>query len=133
MRNRLFSKIFIYFRLIRISNWIKNLFVLVPWLFAKQLFEQESTTRIIIAFFSFCFISSFVYVLNDKFDIENDRNHPIKKIQAYCFGGSVFCFRLHYDGAVIDFSIRICIFTKCKVYYYLNSVRSSELFLFINT
>lgn len=86
MKNRLFSKISVYFRLIRVSNWIKNLFLFVPWLFAKQMFEQESTNRIIIAFFSFCFISSFVYVLNDLFDIENDRNHPVKKKRPIAAG-----------------------------------------------
>jgi 4-hydroxybenzoate polyprenyltransferase len=86
MKNQLFSKIPVYFRLIRVSNWIKNLFLFVPWLFAKQMFEQESTFKIIIAFFSFCFISSFVYVLNDRFDVENDRKHPVKKLRPIASG-----------------------------------------------
>jgi len=82
----LFSRIALYLRLIRVSNWIKNLFVFVPWLFAKQMFEQGSTQKIVIAFFSFCFISSFVYVLNDRFDVENDRSHPIKKLRPIASG-----------------------------------------------
>ncbi len=86
MKNQLFSKIRIILRLIRVSNWIKNLFVFVPWLFAKQLFEQESSIRIIIAFFSFCFISSFVYVLNDQLDIDSDRKHPLKKNRPIASG-----------------------------------------------
>jgi 4-hydroxybenzoate polyprenyltransferase len=86
MRNQLFSRIAVYLRLIRVSNWIKNLFVFVPWLFAKQMFEQGSTQKIIIAFFAFCFISSFVYVLNDRFDIENDRSHPVKKFRPIASG-----------------------------------------------
>lgn len=86
MKNPLFSKILVYIRLMRVSNWIKNLFVFVPWLFAKQLFETENTVKIIIAFFSFCLISSFVYVLNDRFDIENDRRHPVKKLRPIASG-----------------------------------------------
>ena len=86
MKNQWFSKIPVYFRLIRVSNWIKNLFVFVPWLFAKQMFDQESSIKIITAFFSFCFISSFVYVLNDKFDIESDRQHPLKKQRPLASG-----------------------------------------------
>ena len=86
MKNPLFSKILVYIRLMRVSNWIKNLFVFVPWLFAKQLFETENTVKIIIAFLSFCLISSFVYVLNDRFDIENDRRHPVKKVRPIASG-----------------------------------------------
>lgn len=82
----MFSKIKVYLRLIRVSNWIKNLFVFVPWLFAKQMFDQPSTLKIIVAFFAFCFVSSFVYILNDLFDIENDRRHPVKKLRPIASG-----------------------------------------------
>jgi len=86
MKSRLFSKIAVYFRLMRVSDWIKNLFVFVPWLFAKQAFNQVSTVKIITAFISFCFISSFIYVLNDRFDIESDRRHPVKKLRPIASG-----------------------------------------------
>ncbi len=86
MRNRLFSRLKIYFRLFRILNWIKNLFVFVPWLFATQMFDQVSTNKVLTAFLSFCLMSSSVYILNDLFDIENDRKHPIKKFRPVASG-----------------------------------------------
>ncbi len=82
----MFSKITVYARLLRVSNWIKNLFLFVPWLFAKQMFFKESSLEIVTAFFSFCFISSFVYIINDLFDLENDRYHPVKKSRPLVTG-----------------------------------------------
>lgn len=82
----MFSKIPVYARLLRISNWIKNLFLFVPWLFAKQMFSRESTVEILTAFLSFCFISSFAYVVNDLFDLSNDRLHPVKRNRPLASG-----------------------------------------------
>jgi 4-hydroxybenzoate polyprenyltransferase len=86
MKNRLFSKIILYLRLMRVADWIKNLFIFVPWLFAKQMFNAGGTIKVLTAFFSFCLISSFVYVVNDRFDAESDRQHPVKKFRPIASG-----------------------------------------------
>lgn len=68
-----------YFRLLRISHWIKNIFVFVPILFAKQLLVWDLLSEVMLAFAAFSFTSSLVYVFNDLIDADFDRQHPVKK------------------------------------------------------
>ncbi|MBT8378084.1 MAG: decaprenyl-phosphate phosphoribosyltransferase [Ignavibacteria bacterium] len=68
-----------YLRLIRVHQWIKNIFVFVPILFSLHLFENDYLLTTLFAFFIFCLASSTIYVINDIVDIEADRSHPVKK------------------------------------------------------
>lgn len=71
--------LFKLFRLIRVHQWVKNLFVFVPLLFSLHLFNLFYFLQTLSAFIVFCFASSAIYVINDIVDIEADRAHPIKK------------------------------------------------------
>ena len=66
-----------YLELLRVKHWVKNVFVLAPFIFAGQIFNHYLT--MIIVFFSFCFASSSIYIINDIIDKKNDRLHPVKK------------------------------------------------------
>ncbi len=68
-----------FLKLIRVQQWIKNVFVFVPLLFSHNLFEREYFLITLFAFFVFCLASSAIYVINDLIDIEADRAHPLKK------------------------------------------------------
>jgi len=68
-----------YFKLIRIQQWVKNVFVFVPLLFSHNLFESDYFLFTFFAFFLFSLASSAIYVINDLIDIESDRAHPSKK------------------------------------------------------
>jgi len=68
-----------YFDLIRVPQWIKNLFVFVPLLFSMHFFESGYFIISLKAFFIFCLASSFIYIINDLVDLEADANHPKKK------------------------------------------------------
>lgn len=70
----------------RLHQWIKNTFVLIPLVFDRQLLSIEPFSRTIIGFFLFCFISSSVYLINDIMDVEADRKHPIKKSRPIASG-----------------------------------------------
>ena len=65
-------------RLIRVKQWVKNLFLFVPIFFAGKLFQVESLLSLAMGFIAFSFVASAVYVLNDANDIESDRIHPEK-------------------------------------------------------
>ncbi len=68
-----------YFQLLRVPQWIKNLFVFVPLLFSLHLFEENYFISTLQAFVIFCLASSFIYIINDIIDIKADAVHPQKK------------------------------------------------------
>lgn len=68
-----------YLRLVRVHQWIKNVFVFVPILFSLHLFEKDYFLTILFAFFVFCLASSVIYVINDIIDVDADKSHPVKK------------------------------------------------------
>ncbi|MGK9477340.1 decaprenyl-phosphate phosphoribosyltransferase [Melioribacter sp. OK-6-Me] len=75
-----------YLRLVRVKSWIKNLFVFVPLIFSKSLLDPNSLLLALMAFFSFSLASGFVYIINDIFDVEYDRSHPVKKDRPIACG-----------------------------------------------
>ena len=73
-------------RAMRPHQWVKNLFVLAPLVFAKELFELPFALRSLAGFALFCLASSAVYVLNDIADVAADRAHPIKQHRPIASG-----------------------------------------------
>lgn len=73
-------------RSLRPAQWAKNLFVLAPLVFAKELDDPESLLRALAAFAAFCVASSAVYLMNDLRDREEDRRHPLKRHRPVASG-----------------------------------------------
>ncbi len=73
-------------RTMRPHQWVKNVFVLAPLVFARELTNLEIAPRAFAAFACFCVLSSAVYVLNDLVDVDADREHPTKKLRAIASG-----------------------------------------------
>lgn len=73
-------------RTMRPHQWVKNLFVLAPVVFAQRLFEVEPVLRALAGFVLFSLIASCVYILNDLADIEADRAHPVKRNRPIASG-----------------------------------------------
>lgn len=73
------DKILDLLRLMRITQWLKNLFLFAPLIFSKHLFEISYLWNAFFAFLCFSFASSAIYIINDIVDIESDKYHPIKK------------------------------------------------------
>jgi decaprenyl-phosphate phosphoribosyltransferase len=71
---------------LRPHQWVKNVFVLAPVVFAKEIFEPLLLTRAAGAFVVFCLLSSAVYTMNDLADVEADRQHPIKRFRPIAAG-----------------------------------------------
>lgn len=68
-----------YKQLLRMHQWVKNLFVFAPIFFSGMILEETSLAKAIIAFMAFCFVSSSIYIINDYRDADLDRQHPKKK------------------------------------------------------
>jgi len=68
-----------FIKLLRVHQWIKNLFVFLPLFFAGEFLNVEGLTGALLAFITFSLTSSIIYILNDYKDIEKDKLHPVKK------------------------------------------------------
>ncbi|MDI9630860.1 MAG: UbiA family prenyltransferase, partial [Acidobacteriota bacterium] len=67
-------------------QWTKNLFVLVPLLFAGRLSDPAAVGAALLAFASFSAAASAVYLFNDLRDRERDRTHPLKRHRPLASG-----------------------------------------------
>ncbi len=70
----------------RPAQWVKNSFVLAPLLFSHQFTHPDNCKNTLLAFLSFCLISSVIYVINDICDRNEDRVHPVKKHRPLAAG-----------------------------------------------
>lgn len=71
---------------IRPHQWVKNVFVFAPIVFARSVFDPAADRRAIGAVVVFCFLSGAVYTLNDLVDVEADRVHPKKRHRPIASG-----------------------------------------------
>lgn len=67
-----------YITLIRPKQWVKNVFVLAPLLFANQFLSLLAWKQALLATFVFCIAASTIYILNDLHDRAEDQHHPEK-------------------------------------------------------
>ncbi len=70
----------------RPRQWVKNLFVAAPLVFAKRLTDPRPSLRALAAVAIFCALSSAVYLWNDLVDVEKDRAHPLKQKRPIASG-----------------------------------------------
>jgi 4-hydroxybenzoate polyprenyltransferase len=80
------GKILALIAAMRPRQWTKNLGLFVGLVFAQRLFSVISFERAGVAFLAFCMASSFIYLLNDLLDLENDRQHPVKRKRPLASG-----------------------------------------------
>lgn len=73
-------------REMRPHQWVKNLFVLAPLVFAKHLTHPSVLKSALGAFVIFCLLAGAVYTLNDLVDAEADRVHPVKRHRPIASG-----------------------------------------------
>lgn len=83
-------------RTLRPHQWVKNLFVLAPMFFHKDVFTVTAagdpalnlhvSGRAIGATAVFCLLAGAVYAVNDLVDVEADRIHPVKRYRPIASG-----------------------------------------------
>ena len=87
------------FLLLRPKQWTKNLLLFAGLIFSMNLFQITLLYQSLIAFISFCLLSSCVYIINDIVDIEEDKRHPKKQYRPLAAG------RLGLRQAIAVFTI----------------------------
>ena len=73
-------------RALRPHQWLKNLLIFLPLLFAHRLYDTGAITRDLFAFVAFSLCASGIYVVNDLLDLENDRRHRSKARRPFASG-----------------------------------------------
>lgn len=82
------SKIKMYFQLLRLQQWIKNIFVFAPLIFSGSFMHGEAVQNALLATLLFCLVSSAVYIINDIHDRQRDALHPAKRrTRPLAYGG----------------------------------------------
>ena len=114
---------------LRPKQWIKNLILFAGWLFSisDRMFVLSNELILIgraaWGFLLFCLLSSAVYILNDVFDAEADRQHPQKKDRPIASGALPIPIALAASaallltGTVLSFSLDL-IFGYVAVIYF---------------
>lgn len=75
-----------YLKLMRVKHYFKNILIFLPLIFSGDLFNITKISVCLIGYIAFSLIASFVYIVNDIRDIENDRKHPVKKNRPLASG-----------------------------------------------
>ena len=73
-------------RLLRIHQWLKNLLLFVPLVFAHRVGELQLLAQALAGFVSFGLCASSVYVVNDLLDLDHDRKHQTKRNRPLAAG-----------------------------------------------
>ncbi len=97
--------------MLRPRQWTKNAFVMAPLFFTPPALSLKNVELVAAGIVSFCALASAIYILNDYFDREADRQHPEKRFRPLAAGtisvGLAFVFfgTLLIGGFAIALSI----------------------------
>jgi 4-hydroxybenzoate polyprenyltransferase len=105
--------------LMRPHQYIKNLFIFTPLFFDLKITNIPLLLNTIIAFIAFSIVASAIYILNDYFDIEEDKKHPVKKYRPLASGVVHKDMAIYLIGGFILFGLTIMSFLSIKALYIL--------------
>ena len=114
-------------------QWVKNVFVLAPIVFAEQLADPDLLVRVALAFIAFCFAASCIYLVNDLRDREDDRLHPLKKNRPIASGAlpvpvaTGAAVVLGLLAMAISYGLNLAFLAILAVYIVINLLYSSWL------
>ncbi|MCU0824597.1 MAG: decaprenyl-phosphate phosphoribosyltransferase [Leptospira sp.] len=97
--------IFLYIKLMRLPQWIKNSILFAGLIFSKKVFEVPSFTRVLIAFLLFSLVASCQYVFNDFLDRNEDAKHPEKKYRPLASGELDSGIALSITGVILPIAL----------------------------
>lgn len=115
---------------LRPQHWIKNGFVLAPLLFSAKFTDPAMCLSAILAFVSFCAISSGIYLINDLCDLRQDRLHPVKKNRPVASGALkastalVSGIVIFAAGLLLAWKVSISVAAIALIYVLINTAYS---------
>ncbi len=109
---------------LRVSHYVKNLFVFLPAFFGGAFLTALNGVEIWMTLVSFCALSSIVYIINDLSDIESDKVHPTKKFRPIASGALS-------KNAAIGLAVVLAGLVLFFGYFLINPVRVVLIIYFI--
>jgi 4-hydroxybenzoate polyprenyltransferase len=125
--------LFAFLQMIRVHQWVKNFLIWVPLLAAHKFTSLHSIGIAAMAFMSFSFCASSVYVLNDLLDVESDRQHLRKRYRPIAAGrisvnqALIIGLMLFALSAWLAFSVSTLFALTVGVYFVMTSAYSLRL------
>jgi decaprenyl-phosphate phosphoribosyltransferase len=106
---------------IRPHQWVKNVFVLGPMIFHKDLLGTSAQSgdptlnlkvagKAFLAFAVFSLLAGAVYTINDLVDVEADRIHPVKRDRPIASGAVPEGLAKAFAGLLVVFTISVSFF-----------------------
>jgi 4-hydroxybenzoate polyprenyltransferase len=106
----------VVFNLLRINQWVKNLFILLPVFFGMH-FDKFLNYQLIVGFLSMSFIASSVYIINDIVDKKNDSLHPKKKKRPIASGAVTINVAIMVMGLTVSTAMILAFLVDLKVLF----------------
>lgn len=116
--------------LFRPLHYVKNLIIFAPAFFGGVLLNSSVFSQVFLAFISFCFASSFIYIINDARDVEYDRKHPVKKNRPLAAGTVTlklaipWAVVLLFGSLILAFLVNVNALALVAVYIVINVLYS---------
>ncbi|MFT6735656.1 MAG: 4-hydroxybenzoate polyprenyltransferase [Polaribacter sp.] len=76
----------VWFKQLRVHQWIKNILIFVPLLVTGKFLSLDYILLSTLGFLSFSSLASATYIINDLLDLSSDRNHDRKKSRPLAAG-----------------------------------------------
>lgn len=108
-----------FFSLIRLKDWVKNIIIFLPLVFTGNLTNIFFYYELFLTFVLFSLSSTFIYIINDIIDVEEDRLHPLK-VKKKPLASKKISIKFAIVVLVIIFFILFIGFTYFnKIFYHL--------------
>jgi len=121
------------FKLLRVHQYIKNLFIFTPLLFSFSFSNSENNFNTLLAFLLFSLLASSIYIFNDLMDIKEDQAHPKKRYRPLASGNistqtaKVLMFLLALFALSVSLILNTNLFIVLISYFILNILYSLKL------
>src|SRR5687768_17528718 len=112
--------------LIRVRQWVKNLFLFIPLFFAGNIFDLNRLQVVLAGAVAFCLVASGIYIINDFQDRNIDRLHPKKKLRPIASGeisgvmAWILAVLFSISGLFIASQLHMSFFYILSVYFVIN-------------
>ena len=123
----------LWFKALRIHQWIKNLLIFAPLIASHQFLNLQNWWVSIETFICFGCVASSVYLQNDLLDLPHDRLHPRKRLRPFASGqlplefGFLFARFLLCIGLFGAWVINAPVFAWLSGYFFLTFAYSIKL------